>query len=164
MQQLWVWSLVQGVPQAAKQRGPWTTTADPVLWSLGATLLKPTGPGAPDAQHRSHRGEKPEPRGWPPLSTTRERPMQQRGPGPAMKKSTKHASSSHSVLILPPRWPLCIPDGIACRKWTETSGYICAACAHLRPPWQSLNLFFPNGETNVCEGITLFACFPANYF
>ena len=63
-----------------------------------------------------------------------------------MKKSTKHASSSHLVLILPPRWPLYVPDGIACSKWAEASGFMCAGCAHVRPRGSLSICFFLTGK------------------
>ena len=36
MQETWVRSLVQKIPQAVEQLSPCTTATEPVLWSLGA--------------------------------------------------------------------------------------------------------------------------------
>ena len=39
-----------------------------------------------------------------------------------------------------------VPDGIACSKWTETSGFMCAGCAHVRPRGSLSICFFLMGN------------------
>ena len=39
-----------------------------------------------------------------------------------------------------------VPDGIACSKWTETSGFMCAGCAHVRPRGSLSICFFLTGK------------------
>jgi len=70
------------IPHAEEQLSPCATTTELVLYIWEPQLLKPVLCGK-----RSHCNEKHEPRNkqYPPLATTRDKPMQQQSPNTAIK-------------------------------------------------------------------------------
>ena len=107
LQEILVWSLVQKIPRAMEQLSPYATTTEPVLRSLGAVTPEPTccndwGLCTPElicstakeaATVTSLRTAARRP---PPLTATREKAVQQRGPSTAKDKDTPLAPSLNS--------------------------------------------------------------------
>ena len=79
---------VRKIPHASEQLSPCATTTEPVFWSLGTTTPEPTHAKARAQQQEKppqweiqHRNEE-----WPPLITTREKPLQGQRPSAAKNK------------------------------------------------------------------------------
>lgn len=135
MQQLWVWPLVQEGPTGHEAARPMSHKRWPSALEPGSHPAEAHGPWSPCCTGQ----EPPRREAWAQSVAAAQHDQRKAHAAARTRPSHEEVNKTRFQFTFSPYFTsevatLHSPDGIACRKWAETSGFICAGFAHMRHP------------------------------